>query len=75
VKYSNPKVKDGVNVSKGHPLGEFFKLLLGVAALIVILKPSSPHASVNPSQKNLPSSRRFRSLLIASSLKWTYLTI
>lgn len=37
MKYSNPEIKDGVNVSKGSPLGEFLRLLVAVALLLLVI--------------------------------------
>lgn len=37
MRFENPEIKDGINVSKEHPLKEFFQLLLGVLAVIVVL--------------------------------------
>jgi beta-barrel assembly-enhancing protease len=36
VKYENPKVPEGINVSPEHPLKEFTQLIVGVLAIIVI---------------------------------------
>ncbi len=36
MKYTNPEIKQDVNVSKGHPLAEFLRLLAGVAILITV---------------------------------------
>ncbi|MES9834756.1 MAG: M48 family metallopeptidase [Candidatus Thiodiazotropha sp. DIVDIV] len=36
MKYSNPKMPEGINTSKQHPLKEFFLLTIGVIGLIAI---------------------------------------
>ncbi|GAB1262601.1 M48 family metallopeptidase [Aurantivibrio plasticivorans] len=36
MKYSNPQIPEGINVSQEHPLKEFFILLAGVSAIVVV---------------------------------------
>jgi Zn-dependent protease with chaperone function len=36
MKYSNPKIPEGINTSKEHPLKEFFILTTGVLGLIIV---------------------------------------
>ena len=37
VEYQNPQPKEGINTSSEHPLKEFAQLLLGVAAVIILI--------------------------------------
>jgi len=37
MKYKNPKIPEGINVSKEHPLKDFFAMLIGVIAAILIV--------------------------------------
>lgn len=36
MRFENPEISDGINVSKEHPLKEFSQLLIGIVALIAI---------------------------------------
>jgi len=37
MKYENPAIKEGINVSKEHPLKEFSTLLIGAIVLVIII--------------------------------------
>ena len=37
MRFENPEIKEGVNVSKEHPLKEFLQLLLGFVLLLLII--------------------------------------